>query len=171
MPEFSKEIVAAIAKTFTECDISYHYNGDGAFKLPFAPEEDGKNICLLVVTETDFMVFNPCYEELDPTNTRLVNRVCQYLHRCNNGIKNGCFEFDMDIGAIQYKTYVNCEDGLPNSGAIQNALFTSLSMVDCYYPGLLDVIHNKKTPEQAWMDCENRYDDESPVLPNNHNLS
>jgi hypothetical protein len=75
-----------------------------------------------------------------PPERRLA--VAEFLTRTNHGLPNGNFEFDMDTGIINYKTYTLCADATPSDAAIRAAFGVPVTVINFYGDELLKVIQN-----------------------------
>ena len=109
----------------------------GSVRVVISPEED----C--------FNVFAFSKLNADPENKRQMANMALFLTRANYGLKAGNFEMDCRDGEIRYKTYVDCEDGLPTDNLISNAIGIAVAMVRRYAPGIIQVLVNHMDPEKA----------------------
>ncbi|MCL2500286.1 MAG: YbjN domain-containing protein [Defluviitaleaceae bacterium] len=80
----------------------------------------------------------------------------EYITRVNHGLPGGNFELDMDNGMINYKMYVNCNDGPPSERDIVTGMAVPVAVINRYGDGLIDVIESGKPPKEAVIEAENR---------------
>ena len=86
-------------------------------------------------------------------------KICDYLQRANFGLRWGNFELDMGDGEIRYKVLVDCGDDLdclPTDSLIRRAIFFPASMLDKYGDGILSVMYDMETPEEAATRIKNQ---------------
>jgi len=83
------------------------------------------------------------------------DRVAEYLHRANYGLKCGNFEFDYAEGRIQYKTYIFAPNEELDDLMIEAGFMAPFATISRYMPGLTDVIlKSKKTVEAIVSEIE-----------------
>ena len=76
--------------------------------------------------------------------------VAEYLTRVNWGMRNGCFELNMDDGEIHFKTYVHVGAGEVEPTGARLAVMLPFLMIDRFGDGLIDVLFGLKTPREAF---------------------
>ncbi|MHB1404146.1 MAG: YbjN domain-containing protein [Desulfitobacteriaceae bacterium] len=81
--------------------------------------------------------------------------VCEFMNRVNYELANGNFEMDMEDGEIRFRTYLDLSGAEPSKEQILNLIWNGVQSFDNYYPGLLKIIHNGFTAEEAIRFCEN----------------
>lgn len=84
----------------------------------------------------------PAPEETHPA-------IAEFITRANYGLILGNFELDYTDGEIRYKTSLDTEGDTLTTCLIQNLVYTNVMMMDRYLPGLLSVLEQGATPEQA----------------------
>ncbi|MCL2500290.1 MAG: YbjN domain-containing protein [Defluviitaleaceae bacterium] len=75
--------------------------------------------------------------------------VAEYLIRANHGLLCGGFEMDMDTGTINYKTFIHCGGAPPADLDMKVGMAMSIAALNRFGNGLIDVINNEMTPEEA----------------------
>ena len=81
-------------------------------------------------------------------------QTAEYLTRVNYGLRSGNFELDYSDGEIRYKVFVDCQDLLPSTAVLRDAVTIPVDMFDRYGNGLLAVVLGVKTPEAAIQEAE-----------------
>ncbi|MBN1873044.1 MAG: YbjN domain-containing protein [Anaerolineae bacterium] len=80
--------------------------------------------------------------------------VAEYLTRANYGLRIGNFEMDYSDGEIRYKSSLDFEDEALTSNLIRNTIYPAVQTMDRYLAGLMRVMYNAQTPEEAIGDIE-----------------
>ncbi|MBE9031492.1 YbjN domain-containing protein [filamentous cyanobacterium LEGE 11480] len=73
----------------------------------------------------------------------------EFITRANYGMILGNFELDYSDGEIRYKTSIDVEGDNLTPALIQNLVYTNVMTMDQYLPGLLAVLEQNATPQQA----------------------
>jgi len=82
--------------------------------------------------------------------------VMEFITRANFGMLLGNFELDLRDGEVRYRTTLLSPDAAPSMAQIGVVVFTNLSMMDRYRPGLESVIDSGTDPHEAVLTCEGR---------------
>ena len=106
---------------------------------------------MILVNDTSYTVYGFC-----PMNADEGCRgpMAEFITRANYGLRNGNFEMDFRDGELRYKTFVDCEDSRIGTETIKNSIYTVASMFMKYEQGIIAILFELKTPEQAVSDCE-----------------
>jgi hypothetical protein len=81
--------------------------------------------------------------------------VAEFIARANYGMLFGNFELDYEDGEVRFKT-ASCQEGMKLShGAAKNLVYLNCSMLDDYFPGLMEVVYGNVSPEAAIAKIEN----------------
>jgi hypothetical protein len=75
--------------------------------------------------------------------------ISEFLARVNYGLILGNFELNFDSGEIRYKTSMDAANNPINSAALKQLVYTNVSMMDSYLPGIVAVIEKDLTPKEA----------------------
>lgn len=75
--------------------------------------------------------------------------IAEFLTRANYGLWLGNFELDFRDGEVRYKTSIDLADGTLTTEMLRNLLRANLSTIDRYLPGVMSVLWNDVTPEDA----------------------
>ena len=77
------------------------------------------------------------------------NKIAEFIARANYGLILGNFELDFNDGEIRYKTSIDVEDDRLTAALIRNLVYTNVLTMDQYLPGILAVLEQDATPEEA----------------------
>lgn len=110
--------------------------------------KSGKWFCYAKIDEIEqrFAFYSVSPHQASPE--KLLN-VAEYTSRANYGMTIGNFELDFADGEIRYKTSIDFQDNQPNFGAIAQLVYTNISMMERYLPGILAVIEEDIEPNEA----------------------
>jgi hypothetical protein len=81
-------------------------------------------------------------------------RSAQFLTRANYGMTMGNFELDFADGEIRYKTSIDVEGASLTFPQIKGLIYTNVTMMDEYLPGIMSVIYSDVSPEDAIAQIE-----------------
>lgn len=86
-----------------------------------------------------------------PNNNKIIDEMVKYTTLANYGLKDGCFEYDINDNDLRYKTFIECHD-LPTSseGTFIKSLKNALGVSKVYADGIFDVVHGLETAEDAF---------------------
>ena len=77
------------------------------------------------------------------------NAIAEFITRANYGLILGNFELDYTDGEIRYKTSIDVEGDRLSPALIHNLVYTNVLTMDQYLPGLMAVLEQGISPEQA----------------------
>ena len=80
--------------------------------------------------------------------------IAEFLTRANYGMTIGNFELDYTDGEIRYKTSIDVEGERLTSALIRSIVYTNVTMMDAYLPGIQAVIHQRISPIEAIRSIE-----------------
>jgi hypothetical protein len=141
-------ILGKMLNFFTEDDWQFtKLQGEPILSMAFQGQ-NGEWICYAKAREEQqqFIFYSLC-----PTNAPEEKRlaVAEFLTRANYGMMNGNFELDFDDGEIRYKTGIDVEGDSLSFALIRNLVYTNVTMMDEYLPGILSVINDDGSPQDA----------------------
>lgn len=141
-------ILNQLLKFFAEDDWQFtKLQGDAALLLAFQGE-NGEWTCYTRAREEQqqFVFYSIC-----PFNASDDNRsaIAEFLTRANYGMTIGNFELDFTDGEIRYKTSIDVEGDRLTTALIKNLVYTNVTMMDTYLPGIRAIIHEGLSPEAA----------------------
>ncbi|NEQ33093.1 MAG: YbjN domain-containing protein [Leptolyngbya sp. SIO4C5] len=92
-----------------------------------------------------------CFYSISPATTPLEQRgaIAEFITRANYGLILGNFELDYTDGEIRYKTSIDVEGDRLSPALIHNLVYTNVLTMDQYLPGLMAVLEQGISPEQA----------------------
>ncbi|NES86849.1 MAG: YbjN domain-containing protein [Moorea sp. SIO2B7] len=133
--------------TFTKIE------GETSLRLGFNGENGRWNCYAMVREEQQQMAFYSIYPSNIPEERRLA--ISEFITRVNYGMIIGNFEMDFSDGEIRYKTSIDVEGENLTSTIIKNLVYSNVSMMDEYLPGILAVIEKNVSPAEAIAQIEN----------------
>jgi Putative bacterial sensory transduction regulator len=127
-----KTILQEMLNFFTEDDWNFtKLQGESVLQLPFQGTNGKWN----------------CYAKAREENKR--QAVAEFLTRANYGLMIGNFELDFNDGEIRYKTSIDIVGDNLSFALIKNLVYTNVTMMDEYLPGILFVIDGNASPKEA----------------------
>ncbi len=97
----------------------------------------------LVYTKLQATAEKSCYE-----------KISEYLHRANYGLRHGNFELDYDDGEIRYKIFVDFENSELSKDVVARSIFIPVFMFDRYGRGLIKLMLNEGDPKKLIDEAE-----------------
>lgn len=126
-----------------------------------------KNVEYVIdICEDDYLVFAQCPVAADCSDPVQMARMAEFICRANYGLRDGSFEMDFRDGELRYKCYVNCDGMLPSEEVVLASVGRPAAMVKRFGKGILMVLFQGMSPEDAIQVCEGRSPssgDSSPV--------
>ena len=161
---YSKDIFLAVKKNLEDSGVKHVSINDEKGMFTFTTHIDtGISFihCIVDIHEDNFLVLSripvkPYGNEKDVKAT--IRALAEFVCRANYGLKNGCFELDLDDGELRFRTFVDCEELLPSQEVIFNSIGVSIAMVNRYSRGILDVLYKGADPKIAVQECEGKFD-------------
>ena len=126
--------------------------GDSALRLSYQGK-NGQWNCYAQVREEQqqFIFYSICPLQI-PEAKRIA--IAEFITRANYGLLIGNFELDFSDGEVRYKTSIDVEGNRLNFDSIQNLVYTNVSIMDEYLPGIIAVVENNVSPEDAVISIE-----------------
>ncbi len=147
-------ILNQLLKFFTEDDWQFtKLQGDSALLLAFQGE-NGEWTCYAKAREEQqqFVFYSICsFSSSDETRSTIT----EFLTRANYGMTIGNFELDYSDGEIRYKTSIDVEGDQLTPALVKNLVYTNVTMMDTYLPGISAIVHEGLSPEAAIATVEN----------------
>jgi len=143
----------SVKSHFDRDEWTYRQLGDHtALEMGVAGESGNFRLVVVVDPERNVVRFLTFLEGKVPAPRR--REVMEFLTRANYGLLVGNFEMDLADGEIRFKASTEIEgDDLPYS-QYQSLVYTSVSVMDRYFPGLQRVIQGSSDPAAAVADVE-----------------
>jgi len=152
------EPIADIAKDFLDKDEwNYRFLEDeGMFRFGLKLEEPSAIIDSVMDIGNIFIMNYTWLRDMtaDPGDEEMLKEMEEFVCKINFGMHNGCFEFDPVTGDIRFRSFIDCEETLPSSSVIKNAVYVSFSMMRKYTPGILGILTKEMDAEEAFNICE-----------------
>ncbi len=142
--QFFEEIV----NFFEEDDWPFvRIEGEALLQMVFQGENGKWNCYAKAREEQEQLVFYSVSPVNAPEDKRLT--VAEFLTRANSGMIIGNFELDFASGEICYKTSIDVKGDLISFELIEQLVYTNVTMMDKYLPGILAVIESDVEPKEA----------------------
>ncbi len=107
--------------------------------------------CLLVDEKQESLLCNTYIKHKIPFSKRL--EVCDFMCRVNYEFAIGNFEMDMENGEIRYRTYLDLANAEPSREQVVNIVWNGVLGFDTYYPGLMRLVYEDYSAEEAAAFC------------------
>lgn len=147
-PASNKTILQEILNFFTEDDWKFtKLPGESVLQIPFQGENGRWNCYAQAREDNKQFVFYSLSPITAPEEKRLA--IAEFISRANYGMMIGNFELDFNDGEIRYKTSIDISGDNLSFALIKNLVYTNVSMMDKYLPGIMSVIQGDASPEQA----------------------
>ena len=143
-----------VVNFFTEDDWSFmRIKGDSALRL-FYQGNNGQWNCYTKARETQqqFLFYSICPRQI-PEVKRM--EIAEFITKANYGLIIGNFELDFSDGEVRYKTAIDVEDGELARETIEKLVYTNITLMDTYLPGIIDIVENNISPDEAIKKIEN----------------
>ncbi len=164
MKEYSREIARVVEDFLINDDWNYSFDEErGLFKFGLSLKSKLKSINYIVDIKPDAcIVYATAPVGADAKNREEIMTMAEFICRANYGLKNGCFELDMRDGEIRFKSYIDCDELLPNEAIIKNSVYITAMMFDRYAPGITGIIFAGMDAETA-IELSERDEDDDPA--------
>ena len=129
----------------------YSFNEElGYFAFGVRIPKPVKRLDYIVAIEGDsFTVMARLPIDADCSDELQMEKMKEFLHKANWGMKMGCFEFDTSDGEIRFKVHVDCVDLVPSKAMIDNAIDSPAKTVAFYGEGIIGIIYKGFSSEDA----------------------
>jgi hypothetical protein len=144
----SDTLLSQIITFFTEDDWSFtKLQGEPALRMAFQGK-NGEWACYARAREEQqqFVFYSICPITAPEDNRQAI---AEFLTRANYGMTIGNFELDYTDGEIRYKTSIDVEGDKLTPALIKNLVYTNVTMMDEYLPGIRAVIEQTMPPIDA----------------------
>ncbi len=150
------EITNLIGRYLKEFDCNFNYIKEiDTFNLGLALQSKMKTVDVFIhVCDDEYVVYGLLPIGADASDKKMMASMSEFICRVNYGLKNGCFELDMDDGEIKYRTYVDCEESIPSIEVVRNSILCLAAMVEKYSEGILDIVFGNVSAKTAAQKCE-----------------
>lgn len=100
-----------------------------------------------VLSENKQMLFYSYYPQ--PVTETQRPLLVEFITRANHNMILGNFELDWELGHLRYKTSLDLNACALNNELLRQLVFTNVSLMDQYFPGLEAVLTGIKLPVEA----------------------
>ncbi|MEA4901088.1 YbjN domain-containing protein [Desulfitobacterium sp.] len=121
------------------------------FRLEIRGVNSDYHCFIIVDEEQESLLCNTHINEKVPFPKRL--EICNFINRVNYELANGNFEMDMDDGEIRFRTFLDLENTEPSQEQLMNLIWNGSQSFDTYYPGIIKIICDGMTAEEAMAMC------------------
>ena len=150
--DYNRNLLESIINFFTKDDWPFSkIQGESVLQTAFQGK-NGKWNCYAKAREEDQFVFYSIGPLKAPENKR--RAIAEFITRANYGTIIGNFELDYDDGEIHYKTSIDVEGSNLTFDLIKQLVYTNVTMMDEYLPGILSVIEGDVEPKDAIAQIE-----------------
>ena len=156
MEKHSEATVRAVKKFLGGMGINYEYTKEDGFCFSIGFDGckiDPIDIQILPLDEA-YILYAVSSVQAGPDRRQAM---AEFICRANYGLlANGNFELDMDDGEIRYKVFIDCRmfKNSIDEKAIASSFSGFMRAFEMYGDGILDVVSEKRTPEEAAEQCE-----------------
>ncbi|HLP88812.1 MAG TPA: YbjN domain-containing protein [Nostocaceae cyanobacterium] len=119
-------------------------------------------------TNYEFVFYSICPIQI-PVSKR--QTIAEFITRANSNLLLGNFELDFKIGEIRYKTSIAIEENKLSFACIKKLVYTNITMMDKYLPGIISIINNNISPESAINQIEASQEESALDLPSQIDVS
>lgn len=140
----------ALQLYFADRGWAHEADADGTvFRLAYeSPDAGAKWECLAYALEGERQVVFFSVAPLDvPAEDRPA--AAEYLTRANFGMVLGAFEMDMDDGHVRFRTSLEVGDTELTPALIEPLVGANVAMMTRYLPGLVSVVFEDQSPQEA----------------------
>lgn len=160
----SSNVLAAIVADFLESE-EWPYaqlsNSSSDNDLPLTTlrlafrGDNGQWSCYVKINQEQQTV---CFYSICPVSAEAdqCDAIAHFITRANYGMVLGNFELDFSDGEIRYKTSIDVEGDRLTPALVQNLVYTNVMMMDQYLPGVIAVLDQGLSPEEAIALVENQ---------------
>jgi hypothetical protein len=149
----NERILEVMIRFFTEDDWSFtKIQGQSSLKIGFQGK-NGEWMCYAKAKEEQQQFV---FYSIAPINVPEEKRsvIAEFLTRANYGMTIGNFELDFADGEIRYKTSIDVEGVSLTFPQIKRLVYTNVTMMDEYLPGIMSVIDGDVLPVDAIAQIE-----------------
>jgi len=146
--DIQSSLYQAVIHFFTEDDWAFtKLKGEPILQMAFQGE-NGQWTCYAKAREEQqqFVFYSLC-PIAAPEEKR--SAIAQFLTLANYGLLIGNFELDFSDGEIRYKTSIDVKGDRLSHALIKRLVYTNVTMMDEYLPGIKTVIEAGVSPEEA----------------------
>lgn len=151
--DYNRNMLEQIINFFIKDDWPFIKNqGEPVLQTTFQGQ-NGKWTCYAKAREEEdqFVFYSICPVNA-PEHKR--SQIAEFINRANYGTIIGNFELDYADGEILYKTSIDVEGSNLTFPLIKQLVYTNVTMMDEYLPGIMSVIEGNVEPKDAIAQIE-----------------
>ena len=153
----NERILEVMIRFFTEDDWSFtKIQGQSSLQIGFQGKNSEWNCYAKAREKQQQFVFYSIAPINAPEEKR--SAIAEFLTRANYGMTIGNFELDFADGEIRYKTSIDVEGVSLKFPQIKRLVYTNVTMMDEYLPGIMSVIDGDVLPEDAIAQIEGQHE-------------
>lgn len=95
----------------------------------------------------------------DYQDEEMMAKMAEFTCRVNFGLLNGCFELDYRDGELRYKSFIDCEGGVPSAQCINNSIHCMASLYKRYVDGIIEILFRDGSVKEAVEACEQAHEE------------
>ncbi|MBD2563676.1 MULTISPECIES: type III secretion system chaperone family protein [Nostoc] len=143
-----RTILQEMLNFFTEDDWNFRkLQGESVLQVAFGGKNGKWNCYAKAIEENKQFIFYSLCPITAPEDKR--QAIAEFLTRANYAMMIGNFELDFSDGEIRYKTSIDIAGDRLSFALIKNLVYTNVTMMDEYLPGILLVIDDDASPQEA----------------------
>jgi hypothetical protein len=149
----SPQVFAKIVNFFTEVEWPFFViEGQHTLRLNYRGNNGRFTCSAQYLEERNYVMFYSFSPVSVPEDKRLI--VAEFLTRANYRLIFGNFEMDFTDGEVYYKTSLNVEGINLDSDRISHVVYTNVTMMDRYLPGILQIMYSNISAADAIAQIE-----------------
>lgn len=113
----------------------------------------------VAIGEGEYTVYATAPVGADESDKTMMASMAEFICRANYGLKDGNYEMDFRDGEIRYKIFADCSGITPTQEMVKNSLYHPASMFHLYGDGILGIIFEGMSAEEALNRCEKNKED------------
>lgn len=152
---YSMEIADSINNFLTKNNFDYIFDKEeGFFRFDISIKGKLKSISyIILLVKNDIVVYANSPIGADVDNADEMAEIAEFLHRANYSLMNGNFELNYNNGQIRFKFCVYCDNFIPDTSVIYNAIAVSLKPFEVYSNGIIGIMYGGMSARDAYNLC------------------
>ena len=148
---YSVSIANQLSTYLTNNDWNFDFDEEkGLFRFALKMRNKLRSIDYNIkVRDDSYIVYATSPISPDEDDPEQMSAVAEFVCRANFGLPCGCFEFDFTDGETRYRYAIDCRERTLSNDIIEDSIRTPSVIFKRYGNGLIDVIFNQTSPEQA----------------------
>lgn len=114
---------------------------------------------IISVEEGALVFYGLCPIVPDYRDEEMMAKMAEFTCRVNFGLLNGCFELDYRDGELRYKSFIDCEGGVPSAQCINNSIHCIASLYKRYVDGIIEILFKDGSVKEAVESCERAHEE------------